>query len=116
MYENRIFGAKIQIFENAILASFWKSEACGQIVFPDMSVLIGQKLVENITIQKFKCDILRNFQTMWDGLEVLTKKGAWNNWRCKLHISCRDDSLIVNPTCYSPNDNDIYAKTMNESA
>ena len=28
-------------------------------------VLIGQKLVENAKIQKFKCDILSNFQTMW---------------------------------------------------
>ena len=27
---------------------------------------IGQKLVENDKIQKFKCDILSNFQTMWN--------------------------------------------------
>ena len=46
------------------LASFWKREACSQTVLPDMSVLIGQKLVENAKIQKFKCDILSNFQTM----------------------------------------------------
>ena len=44
-----------------ILASFWKPEACGQT---DRSVLIGQKLVENAKIRKFKCDILSNFQTM----------------------------------------------------
>ena len=44
-----------------ILASFSKPEACGQIVLPDRSVLIGQKLVENAKIQKFKCDILSNF-------------------------------------------------------
>ena len=37
------------------LASFWKTEACGQTVLPDMSVLIGQKLVENAKTQKFKC-------------------------------------------------------------
>ena len=49
----------------SILASFWKPEACGQTVLPDRSVLIGQKLVENAKIQKFKCDILSNFQTMW---------------------------------------------------
>ena len=36
-------------------------KAYGQTVLPDMSVLIGQKLVE---IPKFKCDILSNFQTM----------------------------------------------------
>ena len=45
----------------SILASFWKPEACGQTVLPDRSVLIGQKLVENANIQKFKCDILSNF-------------------------------------------------------
>ena len=50
----------------SILASFWKPEACGQTVLPDRSVLIGQKLVENANIQKFKCDILSNFQTMWN--------------------------------------------------
>ena len=49
----------------SILASYWKPEACGQIVLPDMSVLIGQKMVENAKIQKFKCDILSNFQTLW---------------------------------------------------
>ena len=29
-----------------------------------MSILIGQKLLENAQIQKFKCDILSNFQTL----------------------------------------------------
>ena len=43
---------------------FLKTEACGQTVLPDRSVLIGQKLVENAKIQKFNCDILSNFQTM----------------------------------------------------
>ena len=47
-----------------ILVSFWKLEAWGQTVLPDRSVLIGQKLVENAKIQKFKCDILGDFQTM----------------------------------------------------
>ena len=42
-----------------------KSEACGQTVLPDRLVFIGQKLVENAKIYKFKCDILSsNFQTM----------------------------------------------------
>ena len=35
----------------SILASFWKSEACGQKMLPDRSVLIVQKLVENAKIQ-----------------------------------------------------------------
>ena len=51
----------------SILASFWKPEACGQTVLPDRSILKGQKLVENAKIQKFKCDILSNFQTMCVG-------------------------------------------------
>ena len=33
-------------------------------MLPDKTVLVGQKLVENDKIQKFKCDILSNFQTM----------------------------------------------------
>ena len=40
------------------LAIFRKPESCGQTVLPDGSILIGQKLVENVKIQKFKCDIL----------------------------------------------------------
>ena len=48
----------------SILASFWKPTACGQTVLPDRSILISQKLVENAKIQKFKCDILGDFQTM----------------------------------------------------
>ena len=32
---------------------FWKSEACGQTVLPDRSVLIGQKLTENANFQKW---------------------------------------------------------------
>ena len=66
-YVNILSGQKL--IKNAkkwsILASFWKPEACGQTVLPDRSVLIGQKLVENVKIQKFQCDILSNFQTMW---------------------------------------------------
>ena len=37
------------------MVSFWKPEVCGQTVFPDRSVLIGQKLVENAKIENFKC-------------------------------------------------------------
>ena len=51
-----------------ICASFWKPEACGQTVLPDRSLLIGQKLAENAKIrEKFKCDILSNFQTICTG-------------------------------------------------
>ena len=37
--------------KGSILARFCKPEACGQIVLPDRSFLIGQKLVENAKIQ-----------------------------------------------------------------
>ena len=40
-------------------------------MLPDRSILIGQKLVENAKIQKFKCDILSNFQTMWHTIIIL---------------------------------------------
>ena len=36
-----------------------KPKACGQAVLPDMSVLIGQKLVENAKIQKIQ---MRHFE------------------------------------------------------
>ena len=36
----------------------------GQTVLPDRSVLIGQKLAENARIEKFKWDILGDFQTL----------------------------------------------------
>ena len=34
-------------------------------VLPDRRYRIDQKLVENAKIEKFKWDILSNFQTMW---------------------------------------------------
>ena len=46
------------------LGGFEKPKACGQIVLPDRSLLIGQKLVENVKIEKFKSDIMSNFQTL----------------------------------------------------
>ena len=46
------------------LASFWKPEACGQIVLPDRSLLIGQKFVGNAKIENFKCDIFGDFQPL----------------------------------------------------
>ena len=46
-----------------------KLEACSQIVLPDRSALIGQKLVEIGRIERFKCDTLSNFQTMFNVVE-----------------------------------------------
>ena len=60
-YELRIYGYILsgqKFIKNAknshFLASFWKSEACGQTALPDRSLLIGQKLVENGKIENFK--------------------------------------------------------------
>ena len=44
---------------------FWKPEAGGLVVLPDRSILIGQELVKNAIIEKFKWDIFGDFQTMW---------------------------------------------------
>ena len=51
----------------SILASFWKPKACCQTVLPDRSIFIGQKLAKNPKIEKFNCEILGNFQTLWMG-------------------------------------------------
>ena len=48
--------SSLKMAKLSILASFWKSAACGQTALPDRSTLIRQKLVENAKIQKFKCD------------------------------------------------------------
>ena len=68
----------------SILVSFWKSEACGQTVLPDRSILLGQKLLENDRWKKFNCDTLSNFQTMcmfWSLIiEFLMEKSLQSNW------------------------------------
>ena len=52
-------------------SEFWKPEACGQTVLPDLSALIGQFFLENaknsneIFFVIFKCDSFGDFQTMW---------------------------------------------------
>ena len=42
-------------------------------MLPDLSVLIGQKLVENAKIKKLKFDILGDFQTLCSGGKCLKK-------------------------------------------
>ena len=77
----------------SILASFSKPEACGQTVLPDKSLSIEQKLVENAKIQKFKCDILSNFQTMWSSripVQIVVKDYLHTEWEatkiCKFEM------------------------------
>ena len=42
---------ELKMLKMVNLASFWKTEAFGQTVLPDMSVFIGQKLFKNAKIQ-----------------------------------------------------------------
>ena len=57
------------------LASFWKSEAYGQTVLPDKSLLIGHKLVESAEMENLSCDILVIFKhcamSLWKWHNVL---------------------------------------------
>ena len=46
------------------MARSLKPEFSCQTVLPDRSILKGQKLVENDKIEKLKCDILGDFQTL----------------------------------------------------
>ena len=55
-----------------------KTKAFGQTVLPDMSLLIGQKLAENAKIEKLKCDILDDFQTLW---------GVENYWKSLMSVN-----------------------------
>ena len=48
---------KEKVKNGQFCASFWKTEAFGQTVLPDMSTLKGQKLVENAKIEILNCDI-----------------------------------------------------------
>ena len=58
-----------KFIKNAKNGQFRKPEACGQTVLPDRSLSIEQKLVENAKIEKFKRDILGDFQTLCQGCD-----------------------------------------------
>ena len=82
----------------SILARFWKPEACGQTVLPDRSVLIGQKLVENAEIEKSKCDILSNFQTMWKWVLIQRSIEHVQGFYCTNNCNSHYFLCIVSPT------------------
>ena len=71
----------IKMPKKSILASFWNSEAYGQTVLPDKSLLIGKKLEENAKIEILKygvifnliCDLLNNFQILCTVFEIVLK-------------------------------------------
>ena len=68
--------SSLKMPKGSILASFWKPEACGRTVLPDRSFLKGQKLMEIVKIQKFKCDIFCDFQTL------CVKYSLWLKYKC----------------------------------
>ena len=50
--------------------TFWQPEAYCQTVLPDRLFVIRQKLMENAKIEKCKCDILGDFQTLCKSVEI----------------------------------------------
>ena len=53
--------------KSSILATFWKTwNLRSNSVTRQVNFLIGQKLLENAKIEKLKCDILGDFQTLWE--------------------------------------------------
>ena len=58
-----------------ILASFWKSEACGQTALPDRSLLIEQKLVENAKITEKKIK-MRHFEIFSNNVKNKNNKNT----------------------------------------
>ena len=51
-------------------------------MLPDRSILIGQKLVEKVKIEKLKCDNLVDFQTLCSIVKALEDL----NFRAKIEI------------------------------
>ena len=47
-------------------------------MLPDRAILIGQKIVENAKIKKFKCDIFADFQTMCSHCMKINRKSHMN--------------------------------------
>ena len=52
------------VFKNNRKSLIRHYERSGQTVLPDRSLLIRQKFVENVKIQKCKCAIVSNFQIL----------------------------------------------------
>ena len=65
-----------------------------QTELPDRSVLIGQKLVENAKIEKFKCDIFCNFQTLCTTQKLCLKYTSDSKFRKNPMICCENPNAI----------------------
>ena len=66
-------------------SEFLKTWCYGQTVLPDMSTLIGQKLLENVIMKKFKWDYLGEFQQLWEryNIWIISKNAGIFNFSMK---------------------------------
>ena len=78
------------------LTSFWQLEANCQTVLPDRSLINRTKLVENAKIEKFKCDILSNFQTL-----CMLSFCNITNQNSKCDILCNFPTLYICSTVFN---------------
>ena len=88
----KIFSEAKKIFygknaKNSHLGEIWKTETYGHTVLLDRSILIGQKLAENAKIEKLKCDIFGDFQTLCDHVVERTFFLLWSLLLSKKPIS-----------------------------
>ena len=67
-------------------------------MLPDRSVFIGQKLMKIAKIQKFKCDILSNFQTMCQDAPASTQENFSNVSTSDSQSPGRPEFLIMSKT------------------
>ena len=79
----------LKITEKSLIQHCERSELrfCSQTVLPDVSFIIGQKLVENAKIEIFNYDILSNFQTMCIHIQI---KDNYQKWK-PLHLGSRTE-------------------------
>ena len=87
-------GQKLIKDDNTVnFGKIWKPEANGQTALPDMSVWIGQKLVEKAKIQKFK----------WDNFEWFSNNVQSKEMNLFLH------HYIVNVICIACSNTKMYS-------
>ena len=67
----------IKIPKMFYFGDFWKSEASNQTVLPVRLPVDKTKLMKNAKIEKFRCDILSDFQTLWLG--AILSGAVWDD-------------------------------------
>ena len=84
----------------SILASFWKSEACGQTVLPDRSFLMGQKLVENAKIKSFDATFWvfsNNIQYIVQNLTLISTFKYWKFGSLRFFVNSNHCGMLELP-------------------